>query len=208
MVGAGRRRGTRVRLSPEQSLVAAAATSAHRAHILLVAVPTLTMAAVAAIADLRARFRRTHRQTFVGNRAVLAVAAACSLLAMAIHVSVAPEHYREDVLFGVFFTVTAACQLGWALIVALRPTRLWLAVGNIGNALIVALWSYTRFVAVPLGPEAGSREEIGARDVMATCVEVLLVLTTAWLLVRTRRERGTARTAPAVAPVREVELVG
>lgn len=166
------------------------------------------MAAVAAIADLRARFRRTGRRTVVGSRAVLAAAATCSLLAMAIHVSVAPEHYHEDVLFGVFFTITAVCQLGWALVVMLRPTRLWLAAGCVGNAAIVALWTYTRFVALPLGPDAGSREEIGARDVMATCVEVLLVMTTAWLLVRSRRELDPIGSTQAVTPVREVELVG
>jgi hypothetical protein len=184
--------------------------AAHTAHLLVIGVPTITMTLIAIVADLRSRVaRRRQARAMVNSRSLAAAAAACSVLATAIHITVAPAHFHEDVLFGVFFTVTATCQLGWAVVVLTRPTRLWLVAGCVGNAAVVSLWFYTRFVGLPLGPEAGAREEIGARDLMATGVELLLVLTTAWLLARSRQVNSDVQSDQAVTPeLREVELVG
>lgn len=188
------------------ALAAAGGISAHRAHLLVVGVPTLAMVAIALAADVRSHLnRRGQHRRLVGNRTLVAAAAACSLLAMAIHVSVAPEHFHEDVLFGVFFTITAACQLGWAVLAFVQPRRHWMLAGCLGNAAIVALWAYTRFVSLPLGPSAGSREDIGTRDVLATCAELLLVVTTAWALGRSRR---TSSTAHATTDVRLIKALG
>lgn len=178
-------------------LASASGFSAHRVHLLTLGIPTLAMALIALVADLRARVTGQMQAKEIGNRRTpLAVAATCSLVAMAIHASVAPEHFHEDVLFGVFFTVTAVCQLAWAILVVLRPRQHWLLAGAIGNAAIIGLWAYTRFVSLPLGPDAGAREEVGTRDVLATCVEVLIVLAVVWALVEAARlRRRSARYA-------------
>jgi len=60
------------------------------------------------------------------------VAAAGSAAAAAIHLSVCPEHYREHIVYGLFFTALAAYQLAWSLLVVLWPSRRLLFVGAVG----------------------------------------------------------------------------
>src|SRR5690348_6775788 len=95
------------------SAVALAATNPgvrnHATHILLVGLPTIAMTTFAVGADVRASLA-TRRQTrgqpptrTTQWRPATVLAAVLSVLAAAVHVQVAPAHYREDILFGVFF---------------------------------------------------------------------------------------------------------
>src|SRR5215510_6428826 len=105
-----------------------------------------------------------------------------SLATAAIHFAVTGDHFEEDVLFGVFFVAVAWAQALWAVAILLTPTRLVLAAGLAGNLAVVVLWVVSRTVGVPIGPEAGTAEAVGAIDVAATILELVIVVVSALVL--------------------------
>jgi hypothetical protein len=100
-----------------------------------------------------------------------------SLGAAAIHYAVMSEHFAEYWAFGVFFASSAWFQAWWAVEYSLpnRTQLLWW-VGVLVNALVVAIWIVSRSTGLPFGPRPGETEPIGAPDVMATVLEVALVI--------------------------------
>jgi hypothetical protein len=119
-----------------------------------------------------------------------------------IHLAVLGPHLREFWLFGVFFAAVGLAQLGWALLVGLRPSgRVWLA-GAVGNALVIVVWILSRTVGPPWGPEAGHAEPVGFVDALSTAYEVLLVAGAAALAwSATRRELRSGGAQAAIWPV-------
>jgi hypothetical protein len=111
--------------------------------------------------------------------------------AATIHAVVCPEHFREYVAFGAFFAVAAALQGAWAIVALLRPTRALLVVGAAGNAAVILVWAVSRTAGLPIGPEVWQPEAISVLDVIATLLEVGLVLGASFLL--TRREATAPR---------------
>ena len=114
----------------------------------------------------------------------IVVLAIASLLSGGIHAAVSGEHFREAFIFGAFFTVAAGAQIGWALLLLNRPNRALLALGAVGNAAVIALWTASRTVGLPIGPERWHPEAIGALDVVSTLFEVVIVIIAVTLLVR------------------------
>lgn len=114
------------------------------------------------------------------------------------HAAVIVSHFREYVLFGLFFAVVTPLQMAWAELVRRGPAgRRLLAGGAAGNAGIVLLWLVSRTVGLPLGPERLQAEAVRVTDVMATSAEILVVAIVACLLLA----RGP-RPAPAwIVPV-------
>jgi len=110
-------------------------------------------------------------------------AAALTAGAGAIHLAVVPDHLREYLLFGIFFAVVGAAQLG-AAVTLLRPTRPLILGVAIGQALLVALWLVSRTTGLPIGPQPWTPEEIGVADVVCIGLELLSVAVLAGLLVR------------------------
>jgi hypothetical protein len=94
--------------------------------------------------------------------------------AATIHFAVLGPHLRESWLLGAFFAIVAAAQMGWALVVALRPSPLVWAAGAIGNTLVILVWVVSRTRGWPLGADAGP-EPIGVADGLSTAYETLLV---------------------------------
>ena len=115
-----------------------------------------------------------------------------------LHLAVLGPHLRKFWLFGVFFAVAALGQLGWALLVMMRPSRrVWLA-GAVGNALVILLWILSRTVGLPLGAEAGQAEPVGFVDALSTAYEALVVAgaaALAWSATRRALRSGWARAA-------------
>ena len=109
----------------------------------------------------------------------LVVAAVASVVAAVVHVVVMPAHLEELWLLGVFFGALAAFQLGYAGMLALRPSRGLVVAGGLVNAGTVALWLASRTVGLPIGPDAGTPEQVGLPDLVATGAELLLVVATA-----------------------------
>jgi hypothetical protein len=110
-------------------------------------------------------------------------AAALSAGAAAIHFSVIAPHAEEWWLFGVFFFAVAWFQAASVAIVV-RPVRRLLAPMVAVNLIVIGIWIWSRTAGLPIGPEAGEREAIGAADVLSTVLEALLVLWATTMLLR------------------------
>ena len=176
----------------------------HGVHTLLVAVPALAFALLGLGADLRSWWRRGGGLRFGQAPTVMLVAAALSGVAALIHVAVCPQHFREGLVYGVFFAVSAGCQLGWSALVTGRYARWMAPIGLAGNASIVLLWVVTRTVGIPLGPKAGEVERFGLLDAVCGACEIGVVVLCALVIRqhvhpwRTPRRSGYATRSSTV----------
>lgn len=126
--------------------------------------------------------------------------------AAVIHLAAAPSHYAELGDLGAGFLVSAAFQAWWALRCLAGPSRRAIDVGIVVNLGIVAAWTWTRTVGLPIGEFAGRAEPIGFPDGASVVFEiVLLVLLVARRLGvhlgLERRAAGRSLAAAAVVPV-------
>jgi hypothetical protein len=151
---------------------AATPLSQHAAHLGTLVGPVLLITFWATWSEVRAWLRR---QDEVHLPTAALVGAALSVGAAVIHAIVIPPHLSEAVLYGVFFTALAAAQLGWAVLVVVRPRPWVLAAGAAGNLAVVALWAVTRTAGVPLGIAAGQREAFGVLDTSCGLLELGVV---------------------------------
>ena len=126
-------------------------------------------------------------------------AALLSAGAAAIHFAVAKMHFDEYTLFGLFFVASGIAQLLWPLWLLFRRWRPLLALGALGNALIVALWAVDRVWGLPLGPTPWKPDPVGFGDSDTSAFEVLLVTICVALLVSRRRVRLGRATVYALA---------
>ena len=120
-------------------------------------------------------YRPFAASDYVAGAALLSVASG------AIHGRVIIDHYGEGPLIAGFFVVTTIFQIWWGSRIR-RPTRSLLALGLAGSAVIVATWLVSRTTGVPIGPDAGEREAIGAVDLVATIYELGIIgaIVSAW----------------------------
>jgi hypothetical protein len=145
------------------------------------------------------------------RRAWLLLAAGSSLVAGAAHVWVVPEHLQEWVAAAVFFVVLAVLQVGFAVLLLVRPEPAVLVLGALGTLGLVVFYVLTRTVDLPLLPPLGAHsgshlpvewgvgngvpvypgegfEEVGTPDLVCLAAElVLLVSLLAVLPARARR---------------------
>lgn len=147
-------------------------TSGHAVHVSAVLVPAVLMAGWALAADVRAWAGRRGAAA-PGN--VLIAAALMSTGAAAVHAMVVRFHLVDDLLSGVFFAVTAAAQLGWAVTVVRRPGPRVLLSGLVLQGGLVGLWLWTRTIGIPFGAAAGQREPVGVLDATAVVLELVVV---------------------------------
>jgi hypothetical protein len=100
-----------------------------------------------------------------------------------IHALVCRQHFSEWVWYGVFFLCASTVQTAWSILILLRPSRLLLLLGAIGNTMIVVTYLVSRTTGMPFGPEAFQPETFDALSVIATTCEIgLVVLATRVLL--------------------------
>ena len=137
---------------------------------------------------------------------VLGALASLSAAAAAIHFAVVFEHFRDYLLYGVFFLVLAWAQLIWPAVLLWRPSRLWLWLGLAGNAAVLAVYVLSRTAGLPVGPDLHHPEPVGALDVVSCVLEFALVTGCAALLWRpsladrpVRRRGGVAAAAAMLA---------
>jgi len=113
----------------------------------------------------------------------------------AIHIAVIQAHFDEYWAFGLFFAGAAWLQILWAIWVVARPSRV-VALTGIGiNGAITAVWVVSRTVGVPLGPEPGVVEEAEFVDIVATSLQVLVILGALGLLSKGAMRRDVGRGA-------------
>jgi hypothetical protein len=120
------------------------------------------------------------------------LAAAVSVSSAVIHVSASVHHFSEYWLFGTLFLVAAAAEIAWSARVWRHDSPALLVAGAVLQLGVVAVWVWSRTMGLPIGPDAGEAERIGALDVQSTVDELLTVLLVALLLPRLSLGRSRA----------------
>ena len=102
--------------------------------------------------------------------------AALSVGSAAIHFAVIPDHLEEWWAFGLAFALLGWFQAVWPIVYLDRPTRrlAWIAI--VVNLATVVVWAWSRTAGLPVGPEPGMPEAVGAADLIATAFELALVV--------------------------------
>lgn len=117
------------------------------------------------------------------SQRLLPLALVSSAAAAGVHAAVAPAHFGEGAIFGLFFVGAALLQMVWSLLMVLRPTRTLLVAGVVGNVAVLALWLVTRTVGLPgllAAPEA-----VGVWDVICGAFEAVVVVSVVRILHET-----------------------
>ena len=127
---------------------------------------------------------------------VLSVIALASIAAGAINIAAAATVGRSNAQNLAFFAVAGAAQVAWGAVALVRAPRWWLALGAVGNLIVVATWVVSRTAGLPVGPEAHITLPVHFPDALATALEAAVVAGSAALLAR---GLGTVRSA-ALAP--------
>jgi hypothetical protein len=118
-----------------------------------------------------------------------------AIAAGAVHVAQVGVHTDEDPLFGLFFVVVAALQLGGGAYLA-RPVgppivvRSMFVVGVVGSLATIGVWAISRTIGLPFGAEPGEAEEVGLADAAANIFELFTALL---LFLWLRQERMSER---------------
>jgi len=147
------------------------------------------------------------RTLLIRCAAVLTVGAAL------IHVGVSADHFREWWAAGLFFLVSAAAQLGWAVWCWSRPSsRRVLLAGAGGSVALALVWAVSRTSGLPFGPGAGVAEPVGVADTVCVALEVLsaglaVVAATAWAPIRLKGPSTPRRAAALTGAVAALTLV-
>jgi len=123
---------------------------------------------------------------------IVTVIALTSIAAGAIHVAAAATLGRGSAQNLAFFGVVAVAEIVWGLVALARAPRWWLALGALGNAVVVAIWVASRTVGVPFGQYAGDVFPAKYPDVLATLLGVVTMVGAAALAIR---GSGPARAA-------------
>ena len=142
------------------------------------------------------------------RRTLVIILAGLSAGAAVIHLAAAPSHYREIGDLAAGFVVSAAFQAAWIRWCLAGPSRSTIAIGIAGNLAIVAAWTWTRTIGLPVGEFAGSAEPVGFPDAASVVFELLLVtgLVIRWLEVDVALSRRSV--VRAIASVAVVPIVG
>ena len=114
---------------------------------------------------------------------LLVTAALLSIGAAVIHAAVAGPHFDEYAPFGLLFLASALGQTIWAVLLLAAPSARLLVAGAAGNLGILATWALSRTSGLPLGPQPGTPEPIGALDIAASAFELGLVVAALLLIV-------------------------
>jgi hypothetical protein len=116
---------------------------------------------------------------------ILYPAAALSLLAALLHLSVMLEHFEEWWGYGMFFLVAALAQVLFGAALLRRPDPQLFILAVSVNLAIIGLWLATRTVGIPFfGPHAWEVEAVGTIDLTCTLAELVLVVALGALLMK------------------------
>jgi hypothetical protein len=94
-------------------------------------------------------------------------------LAGLIHLSLIREHFEEQFVYGLVFTILALFQFTLALLLAVRPGPAVYRLGIWGSGLIVLVYVATRLIPLP---GASVPEEVDVLGIAATGLEIAAVL--------------------------------
>jgi hypothetical protein len=126
--------------------------------------------------------------TWTTGQSAVVLMAALSFIVGVIHVTASIDHFDEYALYTPVFAMIAAFQIGWAVLVVRRPSRIVLLVGALVSIGIAALWVVSRTSGVPFARIPWVPEPVGAADVTATIGECTIALVVFCLLLASRVE--------------------
>jgi hypothetical protein len=110
----------------------------------------------------------------------LPLAVTSSAAAAGVHAAVGPAHFRELLVFGLFFVGAALAQVAWSFAMVIRPSQTLLVVAVLGNSAVLLLWLVTRTIGLPgLMPEP---EAVGLWDLSCGAWELVVILAAGRLL--------------------------
>jgi hypothetical protein len=134
-----------------------------------------------AVTDLVDAVTPTPPPSVVVGASLAALAAAAGV----IHLVMVPAHHAEWAPEGVAFAIAGWGQLALAAALLRRTSGPLLRVTAWINAALVLAWVVSRTRGLPVGPDAGVREAIGAVD--GTCVAIEVALVVAALVFAARK---------------------
>jgi hypothetical protein len=139
---------------------------------------------------------------------ILSVLALASIAAGAINFAAAATVGRGSAQDMAFFVAVGVAQVAWGAVALIRAPRWWLALGGVGNLVVIATWVVSRTVGLPVGQYAGVKLPIGFPDTLATALAALIVVGAAGLLARGHSPARSAVRYPAVAVAAAVVAAG
>jgi len=127
---------------------------------------------------------------------IVSVIALASIAAGAINIAAAATIGGDNAQTHLFFGVVGAAQVVWGLLALVWAPRWWLALGALGNAVVVATWLVSRTVALPFGQFAHVVLPVRFPDSMATILAAVTAVGAAALVAV--RGSDTTRAAARV----------
>lgn len=115
--------------------------------------------------------------TYTTRETVLVLLAAVVFTGGLIHIGAAVDHFQEFPLYTLAFSLLAAVQITWGVLLLRQPSRAVLWLGSAFTIGVIALWVASRTVGVPIAPQAWLPEKIGVADLIETAGELVTVLT-------------------------------
>jgi hypothetical protein len=139
---------------------------------------------------------------------VLSVIALASIAAGAINLAAAGTIARGSAQNLAFFIVVGVAQIAWSAVAAVRAPRWWLALGALGNLVVVLTWAVSRTAGLPFGKYAHITLPVGFPDTLAMALEVVIVVGAVALMVGGQVPERSATRSPGMTVAAAVVLGG
>jgi hypothetical protein len=111
-------------------------------------------------------------------------AAACTLIAGILHLSLASNVIVNNLQVGVFFLVAGIAQIFWTLPTLRTWGRVWTYVGIGGTIILIIIWIITRF---PDNPIIGRDLPVNSIGIAIEVFQIAFIVLSALIIARDRR---------------------
>ena len=111
-------------------------------------------------------------------------AAACTLIAGILHLSLTSNVIVNNLQVGVFFLVAGIAQVFWTLPTLRTWGRAWTYVGIGGTIILIIVWAITRF---PDNPIIGRDLPVNSMGIAIEAFQIAFIVLSALIIARDRR---------------------
>ena len=117
-------------------------------------------------------------------------AAACTLIAGILHLSLASNVIVNNLQVGIFFLVAGIAQIFWTLPTLRTWGRTWTYVGIGGTIILIIVWIITRF---PDNPIIGRDLPVNSMGIAIEAFQIAFVVLSTLIIVRDRGASGNKK---------------
>jgi hypothetical protein len=152
--------------------------------------------------EVPARSARTEQDLNAAR--IVSVIAFASIAAGAINIAAAAAIPGLNSQSLAFFWAIGVAGIVWGLVALVSAPRWWLALGALGNAVVVATWLVSRTAGLPFGQFAHVVLPVRFADTLAQILSAVTVVGATWLAVRgsgVARAAARARSFAVVAAI-------